>query len=91
MTTFDGETFLPLFDQKRLSSQYGRVFECMKDGQWRTYSEISTITGDPEASISARLRDMRKAKFGAHTVNDRRRGNPMRGLWEYQLLVRSNT
>ncbi len=55
-------------------------------GWWWTLREISQHTGDPEASISARLRDLRKARFGAHTVNRRRRGDPTKGVFEYQLL-----
>jgi predicted transcriptional regulator len=41
--------------------QARRVIGCMADGAWRTLAEISAATGDPEASVSARLRDMRKA------------------------------
>ncbi len=88
---FDGSTYEPKFDASRLRGEMARVYHCMKGntykhGHWFTLREISGFTGDPEASISARLRDLRKAKFGAHTVNRRRRGDPSRGVFEYQLL-----
>lgn len=84
---FDGETYEPKFDETRLRGQFGRVFKLMKDEKWRTLSEIAAVTGDPEPGISARLRDFRKIKFGGHTVNRRRRGEPKDGLFEYQLIV----
>lgn len=84
---FDGRTYNGHFDYERLGRQAQGVFGVMRDGQWRTLAEISAATGYPEASISARLRDFRKEKFGAHTVEDRRCGNPARGLWEYRLSV----
>lgn len=81
---FDGPTYDPARDYERLRGQSLRVFNCMSDGKWRTLAEISVLTGDPEASISARLRDFRKSKFGSHTVNRR---HIEFGEYEYQLLV----
>ncbi len=86
---FNGDTYEPKFDATRLRGEMARVYNIIKDHQWRTLYEIHLATGvhgDPEASISARLRDLRKAKFGSHTVNRRRRGDPKRGIFEYQLL-----
>lgn len=57
----------------------------MNDGKWRTLSEISALTGDGEASISARLRDLRKDEFGGLNVDRRRRGDESRGLFEYRV------
>jgi hypothetical protein len=46
---------------KRGAVQLQSVFEIMKDHGWRTLREISTRHGSiPEASVSARLRDLRK-------------------------------
>ena len=84
---FSGKTFDEEFDLERLSAQMQRVAMVMRDEKWRTLAEIQAITGDPESSISARLRDFRKDKWGAHTVNRRRRGDPKRGLYEYQLVL----
>lgn len=81
---FDGETYEHDRDYERLASQYGDVFRLMEDGRWRTPPELEEHTGHPWASISARLRDMRKQRFGAHTVNRRYVEN---GLYAYQLVV----
>jgi hypothetical protein len=80
----DGHTYNRERDKARLNAQLTAVFEAMKDGHWRTLARIRAMTGAPEASISARLRDCRKSKFGAHTVERR---FVERGLYEYRLLV----
>lgn len=85
--TFDGSDYDPTLDDERLTGQIKRVWDCMKDGRWRTLEEIATATGDPQASISAQLRHLRKERFGSHTVNKRRRGEPTQGLFEYQLQI----
>ena len=57
---FRGETYSPVVDGVRLKGQLGDVFSLMKDREWRTLRELSNLTGHPEASLSARLRDIRK-------------------------------
>jgi hypothetical protein len=84
---FDGECYQPERDDERLTGQILRVFNLMRDGNWRTLDEIASITGDPQASISAQLRHLRKKKFGNHTVDKRHRGEAKNGLYEYQLKV----
>ena len=79
----DGDTFDPDRDFDRLNKQMRRVWNLMSDSKWRTLSEISAATGDPEASISARLRDFRKKKFGELKLNRRRFDG---GLYAYQLI-----
>lgn len=81
---FDGETYEPDLDQARLGDQLCSVLGLMLDGQWRTLAGISALVHAPEASVSARLRDLRKPRFGAKTVERRRRGE---GLWEYRLVA----
>ena len=83
MPTFGGDTFDPERDEERLRAQYRMVFNFMLDGLWHTLREVSGVTGHPEASVSARFRDMRKKKFGAHTVERR---YVSRGLFEYRLI-----
>ena len=61
----------------------------MIDGEWRTLSEIEFITGDPQASISAQLRHLRKERFGGYLVELRSRGDRENGLFEYRLFQRS--
>lgn len=87
---FDGSDYTPCFDEERLTGQFKRIFTLMKDGKFRTLSEIASVTGDHEASVSAQLRHAKKPRFGGHTLNKQRRGEPKNGLWEYQLVVTKN-
>lgn len=80
---FGGSTYDHERDFERLDNQFERVFELMRDGRFRSLSEIATETSSPPSSVSARLRDMRKPQFGEHTVNRRYVAN---GLYEYQLV-----
>ncbi len=85
--SFGGKTFVPALDEMRLKGQLGRVLGTMIDGEWRTLPEIAETTGDRSPqSVSARLRDLRKARFGAYTVERQRRGEPSEGLYEYRVL-----
>ncbi len=85
---FNGPAYAPAFDQARLTGQLARVWAVMKDGSWRTLSEIASATHDPESSISAQLRHLRKARFGGHTVDRRSRGERSSGLWEYRVQLK---
>jgi hypothetical protein len=83
---FDGDTFSQDRDGHRLSGQLEAVRTLMLDGSWRTLTEIAEHCHLSEASlpgISARLRDLRKPKFGAYTVNRR---HLLGGIWKYQVL-----
>jgi hypothetical protein len=82
---FNGPDYQAEFDFARLTGQIRRVYQCMRDGKWRTLDEISTFTGDPHASVSAQLRHLRKARFGGHKVEKRARGDRRCGLFEYRL------
>ena len=84
---FDGEVYDPQHDQERLTRQLGRVWQCMSDSQWHTLAEISTRTGDPQASISAQLRHLRKPRFGGYEIQKRSRGERSVGLYEYRLVL----
>jgi len=84
---YGGKTYEETHDRKRLNAQLQRVYGVMRDSQWRTLEEIAELTGDGQASISARLRDLRKLCFGSHIVERRRRGDAKRGLFEYRVLV----
>jgi len=79
---FDGATFDQDKDGPRLHRQLEVVKAWMLERGWHTLSEISAGTGEPEASVSARLRDLRKEKFGSYTVERRRRSV---GLHEYRV------
>jgi hypothetical protein len=79
---FDGRTIEPEKDHERLKGQLKKVKDLMIDGQWRTLAEIAEVVGAPEGSVSARLRDLRKEKFGGYNVERRRVTG---GLWEYSV------
>jgi len=81
---FDGEVYDPKFDDDRLARQLGRVWSVIQDGRWRTLREISQQTNDPEASVSAQLRHLRKTRFGAYKIDKRSRGHRSLGLYEYR-------
>ena len=68
---FDGKTYEPS-DGPRLGVQLAQVAALMRDGQWRTLYEIAHATGCPTQSVSARLRDLRKPRYGSHPVERRR-------------------
>jgi hypothetical protein len=80
---FNGSDYDPQRDDDRLSGQLLRIWDFMKDSKWRTLNEISQATGDPQASISAQLRHLRKPRFGAHTVEKEYLGN---GLYQYKVI-----
>ena len=83
---FDGITYNIKQDHARLKGQLSRVFQLMSDGQWRTLKEIHDVIGGSEAAISARLRDLRKEKYGLHTVERWGNGN---GLFRYRVIVKT--
>jgi hypothetical protein len=80
---FDGPDLQPE-DHARLTGQIGAISALMSDGLWRKLRVISECTGAPEASVSAQLRNLRKPRFGSHTVERRHLGS---GLYEYRLKV----
>ncbi len=73
-----------------LRTQLQTVKQIMSDGRFRTLEEIALIakqlSGNKATvpSISARLRDLRKAKYGGFKV-ERSIRSP--GLFEYRVLV----
>ncbi len=66
---------------ERRGEQLERVRRVMIDGRWHTLAELSHQAHAPEASASARLRDLRN-RLGL-TVERRHLG---RGLYEYRVL-----
>lgn len=81
---FGGATYNAKQDGERLKAQLTAVYHAMQDGKWRTLAQIETLVGAPQPSVSARLRDLRKEKFGAHTVSRKYIGC---GLYAYRLEV----
>ena len=83
-----GQSFEPEHDGPRLTSQQKRVESLMADGQFRTLpgivKEIKRLHGVlcGEASISARLRDMRHTGWRI----ERSRTAPNSGLFAYRAV-----
>jgi hypothetical protein len=65
-------------------SQLQRVAKLMADGRWRSLHRIHCSCGGTEASISARIRDLRKPACGRYKIERAWRG----GQWEYRMVTR---
>jgi hypothetical protein len=85
---FKGADFVAERDGVRLVGQILRVFDTMKAGGWWTTAGVAASTGDPETSVSAQMRNLRKPEFGGHTVERKYVGT---GLYRYRLLVNPST
>ena len=80
---FDGATYDHERDGSRLTSQLERVRALMSDGEWRDLETIRIRCGGTTASVSARLRDIRKPKFYGATIERR---YVSYGFWEYRMV-----
>lgn len=79
---FGGVTYNAARDSARLTGQLGQVRQVLSDRQWHTLDEIARRVGGSEAGVSARLRDLRKFRFGQHTIDRQYVGA---GQWRYRL------
>ena len=77
---FFGATFNHDRDFERLSGLLQRVAKCMADGKERGLRDIAEAVGGMEASVSARLRDLRREGFN---ITKRNAGG---GLWLYRMV-----
>jgi hypothetical protein len=68
-------------------NQLRDVYEVVKDGEWRTLSEIvfKMTSIAPTQSVGARLRDLRKPFYGCTVSKRKLDPNRMRGAWEYRV------
>jgi len=60
---FQGDSYNPAFDCERLNAQQRRVHDALLNAGWKTLRQVADMTGDPEASISARLRDFNNHEY----------------------------
>jgi RIO-like serine/threonine protein kinase len=60
-----------------------KVYEVMRSGRWMTLAEIAFQSGYPEASVSARVRDLHNLKGIAYQKRKAKEGC----LYEYRLIV----
>lgn len=82
---FDGATYDAKRDGKRLRSQLERVKAALSDGQWWSVSDLVRVAGGSDSSITARARDLRKAKNGSHIVQSKNMGRG--GSWFYRMVL----
>lgn len=91
-----GETFEPEKDAKRLTGQLLAVHGVLTDYpfKWYTLHDLRNAAAErtgsaaSEASISARLRDLRKPEFGGHCIERRPHPDEPRGTFQYRLNPR---
>lgn len=76
---FLGATFDSARDEERLSKQLKAVHDVMKDGQHRSLRQMADAAGCPEASASARFRDLKRLGFPMQKKNEGR------GTWIYWM------
>jgi hypothetical protein len=80
---FDGKPFDVEIDAERLGHQLETIrIYMLGRSDWRSLLEIERDTGVLTASAGARLRDLRKQKFGGYEVARRRRDG---GTFEYRV------
>lgn len=86
---FRGATYDPSRDCARLNKQMADVWLYVGNGEWWTLSLLEKVTGHPQASISARLRDMRRDDFHRRIgrVVEVEHQFVKRGLWKYRAVI----
>jgi len=82
---FDGRYYDPALDADRLRAQIGSVWNALADGNWHSLREISEQSGAPEASASAQIRHLRKARHGGWIISLSREGGRTRGRLAYRM------
>jgi len=81
---FDGRTFNPERDGERLGKQMAAVKALMLDGEWHTIAELGRKVQGSDAAVSARIRDLRKRRYGGYNVE---REYVADGLWRYRVVL----
>lgn len=82
---FDGSTIEPDRDHDRLNKQLDAVRNALADGKWWTLEQLADTAHAPQPSVSARLRDLRKPKFGGYGI-ERVYVTGSNGLWKYRMV-----
>jgi hypothetical protein len=65
-------------------TQLELVHELMLSGNWFTIEDVAARTGASLPGASARIRDLRKPRFGGYTIERRVIAN---GVFEYRLAA----
>ena len=79
---FDGDDYVADRDNARLTNQIDKVRMYMENAGYLTVKQIAADLKQPEPSVSAQIRNLRKDRFGARTVNREYRGN---GCYAFKL------
>jgi hypothetical protein len=72
-------------DASRLSRQLDIVATCLGDGSWWTLPSLAERAAASTQSVSARVRDLRKERWGSHTI-ERRKVVGSVGVYEYRMV-----
>lgn len=86
---FGGSTYVPERDAQRLGTQLAAVRQILLQGDWWRLGDltdaVASLTGcmASQTGVSARVRDLRKHRFGGYQVEKRALG---RGVWLYHLV-----
>lgn len=67
-----------------LTGCHEKIYDAMKDGQWRTLTWLASTVNMAGSSASSCLRNLRKEKYGGYIVERRHVKN---SLYEYRLIV----
>ena len=79
---FGGAAYVGEEDRERLTDQFERVWEIMRDGRPHTIPEIAERTGVPAQSVARQIRYIRGPARGSHVVEREHLG---RGLYAYRV------
>lgn len=75
-------------DRARLTGQLKRAYDYLASHGWVTLADLARAIGCKEQSASARIRDLRKPRFGNHRI-DREYVEGENGLHVYKLVLAS--
>jgi hypothetical protein len=83
-TLFDGVTISPQVDDGRLTILQGRVYSYLRSHDWVTLRQLSEACRGTETSVSARIRDLRKPRWGEHEIQACHASGD--GVWRYKMI-----
>jgi hypothetical protein len=81
---FGGSTFDHKRDAADFRCQLDRTRGIMLGGGWHTLEYLASEVGCSEATVSARLRDLRKPRYGAYNIEKRVKVGTKR-VYEYRM------
>jgi hypothetical protein len=70
-------------DRKRLKSQRSGVWNILRDHRWHPLTIFKQKVKGSDSSITARIRDARKKKYGGHIIQCAR---DAAGVYRYRLV-----